>query len=307
MRLSISLVQLLTEIQGEKYKMGIRTFSGKCADIEYHGQAGITQYCLDAIVRLIHFGDRIQKAMLLTHEGRHCFLLTVNYGEIIAIKCGFGSGYTGEGAHGLSTALQLLERHGAEIKEYEVAERVIQCIDGSCLQANDLEYIDQSRPIRPTKWRDYVYEIDGPIGYSNEKLQAQFPLVLPLSLIDTRLIDLALDFEQHTDHVMFTAYKRLEDTVRNKADLLGESGQKLFSKAFMAESSRLHWHDIDTAEQSGRASLFIGAYMAFRNPRAHQESTPGLRQAVHEFLLINMLFTLEAESVVRSIPLNTEI
>jgi hypothetical protein len=40
--------------------------------------------------------------------------------------------------------------------------------------------------------------------------------------------------------------------------------------------------------------------MAFRNRRAHRETDTNLRSAVREFLLINELFLLEAESVQRS-------
>lgn len=84
----------------------------KLAQIEYHGLAGITGECIKAIVRLIHFGDTIEKAMLISYTGgdagQHCFLLTVNGEDLIAIKSGFSSGYHGEGPRGLSTAIQLL-------------------------------------------------------------------------------------------------------------------------------------------------------------------------------------------------------
>jgi uncharacterized protein (TIGR02391 family) len=279
--------------------MVIRTSIIKFAQIEYHGQSGITRDCLDAIIRLIHFGDRIRKVKLLTFDGRHCFLLYLDYENCIAIKCGFGSGYLGEGSRGLSTALQLLKRHGAEIEEHKVESHVIKSIDGSCLLDKDLKQIEASRPIRPQRWHDYVYEIDGSSLCVDEKLQAEFPTVLSFGLVDSRLVDLALLFEDNVDHAIFTAYKRLEDCVREKTGLHSENGQKLFSKAFQIENSKLYWKNIDPPEQNGRASLFIGAYMAFRNRRAHRESTTELRKAVQEFLLINILFSLESESVER--------
>jgi hypothetical protein len=51
------------------------------AGIQYMGLAGITLPCLNAVFRLIHFGDAIDEAILLTGEdnsdfsGRHCFVV----------------------------------------------------------------------------------------------------------------------------------------------------------------------------------------------------------------------------------------
>ena len=72
------------------------------ACIEYHGGPGVTQPCLDAVIRLIQFGDQITKAQILSADGdpvtEHCFLLTVN-DDLVAIKSGFASGYRGNGLH----------------------------------------------------------------------------------------------------------------------------------------------------------------------------------------------------------------
>jgi len=74
----------------------------KLAAIQYVGTGGITSHCVDAISRLVHFGDKINTAQLLSHigphSGAHCFLLDINYGDKVAIKSGFSSGYGGEGA-----------------------------------------------------------------------------------------------------------------------------------------------------------------------------------------------------------------
>ena len=76
------------------------------AGIEYHGGPGVTQLCFDAIMRLIQFGDHITKVQILssprTHVTDHCLILTVNVGNLIAIKSGFASGYMGEGSAGFS-------------------------------------------------------------------------------------------------------------------------------------------------------------------------------------------------------------
>jgi hypothetical protein len=75
------------------------------ADIEYHGQSGLTQSCLDAIARIFQFGARVTSARLLTACDAHAFLLSVRESDLIAIKAGFSSGYMGEGPKGLASAL----------------------------------------------------------------------------------------------------------------------------------------------------------------------------------------------------------
>src|SRR5260370_32612901 len=90
--------------------------------IEYAGAPGVTAACKDAVMRLIQYGDHITRARILSYSNEHCLLLTVNCGDLIAVKSGFASGYEGEGPSGLSFVLQLLEAHGAEIEEYDVGE-----------------------------------------------------------------------------------------------------------------------------------------------------------------------------------------
>ena len=228
------------------------------AQIEYHGILGVTSDCLNSIVRLIHFGDKILKASLLTntgeHSSTHCFLLSINYGDDIAIKSGFSSGYGGEGPRGLSTALQLLKRHDADIEEYEVEENVINDIDDSCLRKNDLDKISAARPIRPSRWYDYLLEDDQDIWLDNNKIRYEFPAAIPYRIIDSRIIDLAIKFEEHPDNSIISGYRRLEDIVRKRASLKNISGSKLFSKVFLGKESILYWDDIDESEQIGRGS-----------------------------------------------------
>lgn len=274
----------------------------RLAQIEYHGTPGVTQSCINALVRIINFGDRITNAILLSHNGSHCFLLTVNYGDKIAIKSGFASGYGGEGPGGLSTALQLLVRHGAEIEEIVVDEAVIERLDASCLLSDDLERIKSTHPRRPSRWYDYIFDIEGDIHPNNKKLQHEFPAAVPYSLIDFRLVDLALKLTESPDAAIMTGFRRLEDIVRSRTGLLNESGVRLFQKAFLNDDSLLLWNDVESGEHKGRANLFVAIYMAFRNPRAHGEISTNETIALREFLLINELFVLESQAVVRKIP-----
>ena len=89
------------------------------AGIEYHGTSGTTMHCLQAITRLIHFGDVIEEAWLITSRsnefGEHCFLLNMACGDPVAIKSGFSSGYGGEGPKGLSTAIEIFKMHGIDL------------------------------------------------------------------------------------------------------------------------------------------------------------------------------------------------
>jgi hypothetical protein len=273
------------------------------AGIQYHGLAGISASCLDAIIRLLQFGDKIHKAKLLSsfgeHSGTHCFLLTINHDELIAINTGFSSGYGGEGPAALSTALQLLKKHGVEIDEYEVSPELIDRVAMACLTSKDITSIESSQPVRPMRFFDYVFDRQGRLDNNEKTLLRRFPEAMPFGIIDSRLYDLALNFETQPDNSIMSGYRRLEDIVRERTGLT-ESNAKLFSKAFQGEEPILFWKGInDAGELSGRASLFTATYMAFRNRRAHREPDPYAGGSLQEFLLLNHLYWLEKESVVR--------
>ncbi len=86
------------------------------AGIQYAGEPGDTNECVDAVVRLVQCNSHVSRARILTSERNHCLLLTVCPGDAIAIKSGFGSGYGGEGPAGFSQALSLLRRTGLKSK-----------------------------------------------------------------------------------------------------------------------------------------------------------------------------------------------
>ena len=280
---------------------GINSLAG----IQYIGEAGVTISCKNAIFRFIHFGDVINKAKLLTschqasnYPNSHCFLLTVNDDDFnpIAVKSGFSSGYSGEGPRGLSIVLQGLERHGTEIKEYLVSSEIIEKIDQSSLTTYDLDVIEASQPVSPAQWYDYI--IYDSRSRRTEILRSEFPLSIPFGIIDSRLIDLALNFPEKPDFSILSGYRRLEGIIRDRTGL-EEHGVQLFAKAFQVNNSPLTWKDINSGEQQGRAQLFIGTYMAFRNRRAHREIPTSVRHALQEFLLLNHLYSLEQESIKR--------
>lgn len=272
------------------------------AAIEYHGQPGDTKSCLDAIARLIQFGNRLEKAYLLSNiennqkSGQHCYLLTVDYGDQIAIKSGFSSGYSGQGPSGLSNSLQMLIRHKVEIDEHKVDEELIYRLDQSSLLLSDLEELESQRPVRPQRFYDYIHLDDDRRTFDNGKLQSLFPEVVPYSVIDHRIIDLAIELNDEPDLSLMNAYRRLEDVIRERSGINEGSGSRLFSSTFQGNEPALHWPNLLDAEAKGRVSLFTGAYMAYRNRRAHKETIDDLKNALREFLLINHLFIMESEA-----------
>jgi uncharacterized protein (TIGR02391 family) len=275
----------------------------KLAQIEYHGSAGTTESCLMAVSRIIHFGDLINKASLLSYfdgqSGAHSLLLKVNDYTSIAIKSGFSSGYNGEGPRGLSTILKMLIRHNVEIDEYEINSDIHNRIDASCLLISDLELLEEKKPIRPIRYYDYIDDSKLQSEFSNDHLKKYFPPSINFGLLDKRLIDLALDFHENTDHSISSAFRRLEDTIRSRTGLLDENGSKLFTKAFEGENSILYWGNTDNGEHAGKSNLFKAVFSAYRNPRAHREIKSDDHDSLREFMLINELFILEQKAYER--------
>lgn len=166
----------------------------------------------------------------------------------------------------------------------------------------DLAEVEQADPVRPARTFDYVYAT-----YGNDRsmppVWRDFEPVMPWSIVDQRLAEQALQFWTAPDKAIMDGFRKLEDLVRERTGL-SEHGTKLFSRAFAGEDSKLVWRRtepgsseapnlIDPGEQAGRAQMFIGAYQAFRNPRAHRtpdDCSPG---SLAEFLMLNQLFRLE--------------
>lgn len=265
------------------------------AGIQYAGLPGISEECVQAIQRLIQYNDRIIGAKLLTSGHDHCLLLVIDEYDKVAVKSGFASGYNGEGPRALARALQLLLDHGVEIEEVELERAVLERLDISALTLKDMERIETSEMVRPTRIYDYIYDANGPTKPLGS-LWSRFPAVLPFAIIDKRIADLALRFLQEPNDALLQGFRRLEDLIRSRTES-EEHGAKLFSQAFQGESAKLKWPGIQPSETSGRVNLFTGAYMAHRNPRAHREMQEDTTALLSEFLLLNHLYKLEATAV----------
>jgi hypothetical protein len=267
--------------------------SKELAGIQYSGSAGFSLDCKNAVLRLLQFGDDITRVRILSSNHNHCLLLTVNE-DLLAIKSGFASGYGGEGPHTFSYVLQLLYTYRIPIEEYEVPSDFLERLDNSALTFRDIENINNKRPIRPTRWYEYIFS-EHQVMKNDMTLWKEFPPIIPFSIIDTRIIDLAISFWENPDNNLLRGYRRLEDIVRRRTSL-HESGAKLFSKAFNSSPPILSWQDLeDDGERAGRAQLFTGAYSAHRNRRAHrEEGYSDSNNQLAEFLLLNHLFCLES-------------
>lgn len=277
------------------------------AGIEYFGTAGITARCLQALTMSIQAGDKIEKAYLLSDfdsqsgGGTHCFLLFTEFGDPIAIKSGFASGYGGEGPRGLSSALQILIRHNIDIEEYAVDKSLIERVDRSCLTQADLNMLDTQCPVQPTRYYDFILLREDHRTYDDNLVKSLFAQEVPYHIVDNRIMEQAINLKYNPDANLMTCYKRLEDSIRKRTGLDGESGTKLFSQAFQAKDAPLCWPELPQAEANGRAALFSAVYMAYRNSRAHKENETTPADAIREFLLINQLFILEREAVERKL------
>jgi hypothetical protein len=265
--------------------------------IQYVGLPGLSAPCRAAVMRLLQFGDKISLVQILSAGNRHCLLLTVNEQDLVAVKSGFGSGYIGEGSRTFSYVIQLLDAHGAEIREYEVEEAVIQRLDQSALQVTDIKNLAKSSRRGGGNWYDHILDKHYKMKEAGT-LWAEFDPVMPFAIIDPRISDLATTFWEGPDAKLLTGYRRLEDLLRARMKT-EEYGQKICSVAFNPKGGRLTWDDIPESEAIGRMQLFTGAFMAYRNPRAHKESEWRTKDQLSEFLLLNMLYTMERQATDR--------
>ena len=256
---------------------------------------GASSQCIDAVRRYIAYGDEITKATLLTASGHHCLLLLINEHYHVAIAGGFTSGYSGQGPRSLEYVLRLLNELNVDIEEKVVSQELIERAGDAALTYDDMAAIESADDPIGSYWSDYM-DRESPMYKANDNLWSYFPTTIPYRIIDRRILDVIQQFEEDPDAALLAGYRRLEDIVRKKTEL-DEHGTKLFSQAFQGPNARLTWKVKDSGEKSGRAGLFSNAYMAYRNPRAHRESSGFSHEPLVELLLLNTLFLLEAESI----------
>ncbi len=284
-------------------KKNYSSINSQSVDIEYHGSAGITQGCIEALQRTLQFGDELVQVIILSSQHglssnqKHGLFLKNSFEHSIIILPGFTSGYNGEGPRGFSYSLALLEAAGIPIDEVMLPKEMFKRLEEGALLFGDIEFFESSRPVRPKRHSYFILEQHWK-KKRDGSLWKEFKPVIPLGLIEPRLIKLARNFSDDPDNIVFQAFRLLEDTVRQRIDT-EETGKKVFSTAFHGNDSPLYWPEIEMGEKVGRANLFIGAYLAYRNPKAHKEMNEDLNDLMRQFLVINQLFFLENEAITR--------
>jgi uncharacterized protein (TIGR02391 family) len=261
------------------------------AGLPYHGHSGATRPCEEAVLEALQREARIIKARILTCGNHHGLLLVDEYEDLLIVKPGFASGYSGEGPSGFSKSLAMLSAHNAQIDEVDLTPAQYERLELSALTKTDVDAILSMRAVRISQYQDYVRRSDWEDA-NKGRLWSHYPVRLPLAVIAPGLRDLVIEFDERPAFALQTGYARLEDRLRALTGM-NHSGAKLIEAAFSPKSPLLIMKDRrDRGEQAGLEFLFRGALQLHRNPHAHSEIARSLGDAVSEFLLINHLFRI---------------
>ena len=274
------------------------------AGIEYMGVGGSTVECVEAVEMVLQSGRKFEKAILLTQTcggpSSHAIIFRGIYGDEIAIKSGFSSGYAGTGPSGLSKAIALISWCDIDLDEVSVDERVMKRIDESSLSIQDLATIHEARRVRPKRLWDYVNDRDSE-GWPDRNPWATSRVQIPFAIIDQRLLPFARDFWSDPDGSLLKAHRNLESIVANRGavsnDDRSKGTTKVYAAAFNGDDAPLTWSGLSQSEIIGRSNLFIGTASAYRKPRAHRECNGNHHELILEFLLLNQLYWLESLAV----------
>lgn len=273
----------------------LNLFNKSSENIQYLGTA-YTHDCLYALGFILQSESQIEKALLLSCNEYHAYLITANRNTFI-IRSGFTSGYQGEGAQGLASSLQLLLKHNIEIEEIIISEKIMKKVNHSSLSDVDIEKILMTKVIRPINIYEYIYAMYKTTEYQI-KNDRYYPTELPFHLIDDRIFDLALKFNDDPNRSIFNAFIRLENIVQKRINS-DKHSSALFEYAFCSENPPLLCKSEDKKASQAAGRLFANIYKAFRNEHAHNEVSKSLNKLIREFLLINELYLLESEAIQR--------
>lgn len=268
-------------------------FNQPSEEIQYLGTP-FTQDCLNAIGFILQTQQRIEKALLLSYDQKHAYLVKSDR-SIYIIRSGFTSGYLGEGPKGLASSLQLFLKHNIEVEEVCISEKRMKKVNKTSLSNNDLEHILKTKYIRPIQIHEYIYTIYNTLEYQ-VKNDRYYPTELPYHLIDSRILDLALKFNDDPSRSIFNAFIRLENIIKKRINS-DKHSSALFEHAFCSENPPLICKSDDKRASQATGRMFPNIYKAFRNEHAHNEVSKPLKTSIREFLLINELYLLEREAI----------
>lgn len=274
-------------------------FNQPSEEIQYLGTP-YTQDCLEAIGFILQTQSYIEKALLLSCVHEHAYLIKSHRNTYI-IRSGFTSGYQGEGPKGLASSLQLFLKHNIEVEEIHISKKLMKKLNQASLSDLDLDNILKAQYIRPIQRYEHIYSIYKTTDYQHYN-DRYYPEILPFHLIDTRIFDLALKFNDDPNYSILTAYTRLEDIVKVKIDDHSLFSNNLLKTAFISDKQRksiYSWNKNNENVSNALGCLFTNVFTAYRNERAHSEVDKPYVKQLREFLLINELYLLERESIRR--------
>lgn len=275
-------------------------FNRPSEEIQYLGTP-YTQDCIEAIALVIQIEDQLERALVLTYEHSHCFLIK-GYRNIYLIRFGFRSDYISEGYKGFVKALNLLQRHEVEIKELIITPKEFEIINKNSLSDSNIDCFLNN----PRSRTNTIYEYISNLNFMLKeplRIDGYYPNELPLNLIDERVLDLALKFRDDADASIMKAYTRLEDIIRKKINSHKFSAS-LIEDAFCSDLKKnrlspFKWDSENEESSTAIGRLFVNTFKAYRNQRAHSEVNKSTSQLQREFLLINELYLLESETIKR--------
>lgn len=277
-------------------------FSSDTKQLDFVGSTEITESCIQAILRYLHFGDQIQSAKLLSDpHNRHAFLLFLSNYHLVITRSGFTSGYNGEGPAGLAYILLLLKSFNIDTNELKISKKTMDKLNNSKLSPADIQSIYESNG-GYIGIEDYIY-FSRNRDMKKEQTWSRFPVTTPYKMIDARMHDLILEYHDNPDSSLSSGFRRLEDIlkVRTETSLFGA---KLCEHAFLGENSKLTWN-VDLAEKNSRANYFKSTFSLYRNRRAHNEIGRNNVNDMTELLALNSLFLLEKEATLNNSSFGT--
>jgi len=137
--------------------------SEKRPSVQYLGESGLTQPCLQAICAILNSGILPERATVVTNpHNKHLFLFWAwGFIPLIVIPSGFKSGYSGEGAKGFALAICLVREKSIPIDGVFIEESIFDAIDkGKLKYADDRIFKDIKigSKLCSWPWYDWVPE-----------------------------------------------------------------------------------------------------------------------------------------------------
>ena len=273
-------------------------FNKPCEKIQYLGTP-YTQDCIEAVGFLLQTQQYFEKVLLLSYNYQYAYIIQTNT-NTYAIRSGFSTN-SGEASNGLASSLQLFSRHNIHLEEVKISNKLMKKLNQAALSNRDLVNILNAQYVRPIRLYDYIYNIYKTTNYQHSN-DRYYPNILPFHLIDSRIFDLALKFNDDPNYSILNAYTRLEDIVKVKINDHNLFSNNLLKTAFITDKQRksIYLWDVNNEKVSNALGcLFTNIFTAYRNERAHSEVDKPHSDQVREFLLINELYLLEKNALKR--------